>query len=323
VIESLRRSHTSGLWRRGSRDAPRGGAGPKAYEHDLLMNTTWENQVLSHQIHALVGGKGSAVVLLPGWPQTAEAYGEIFPVLAQHHKVFAMDPPGLGESGPSTEGYDTAHIARVLADAAKGSLDAPYHLVGHDVGAWIAYAWAAQFPDLIKSLTLLDASIPGCSPPRTFPLPYEVNIKLWQFSFNALPELPEILTRGRERELFDWLFNKKSRHPERISSEHRDRYVECYSRTGAMSNGFAYYRAASQSAQQNLEFSRHKLPMPVLALGGEIATGELVRQATESLALRVQGGVIPDCGHYVMEEQPEQVAATLLPFFAAVEEADV
>lgn len=42
----------------------------------------------------------------------------------------------------------------------------------------------------------------------------------------------------------------------------------------------------------------------------------------EPLALRVQGGIIPDCGHYVMEEQPEQVAATLLRFFAAVEEAD-
>src|SRR5262249_2145915 len=93
------------------------------------------------------------------------------------------------------------------------------------------------------------------------------------------------------------------------------------SRTGAMSNGFAYYRAASQTAQQNLEFSRHKLSMPVLALGGEIATGDLVRQAMESLAVQVQGGIIPDCGHYVMEEQPEQVAATLLRFFGTVEEA--
>lgn len=139
------------------------------------MNTTWETQVLSQHIHTLVGGKGSAVVLLPGWPQTAEAYGEIFPLLAQHHKVLAMDPPGLGDSAPSTGGYDTAHIARVLADAAKCSLDAPYHLVGHDVGAWIAYAWAAQFPEVVKSLTLLDASIPGCSTPRTFPLELAVD----------------------------------------------------------------------------------------------------------------------------------------------------
>jgi len=285
------------------------------------MSIIWETQLLSHHIHTLAGGQSSPVVLLPGWPQTAEAYGDIFPSLARHHKVFAIDPPGLGDSAPSTEGYDTAHIARVLEDAAEGALEAPFHLVGHDVGAWIAYAWAAQFPKRIKSLTMLDASIPGCSAPRTFPLPYDVNMKLWQFSFNALPELPEILTKGRERELLDWLFDRKSQHPERISRAHRDRYVECYSRTGAMSNGFAYYRAASRSAQQNLEFSRRKLSMPVLALGGETAVGDFVRRTMEPLALRVEGGIIGDCGHYVMEEQPEQVAAELLRFFVAVEEA--
>ena len=57
----------------------------------------------------------------------------------------------------------------------------------------------------------------GLAPPRDFPLPFEVNKKLWQFSFNILPELPELLTRGRERELFDWLFNNKAVHPERIT----------------------------------------------------------------------------------------------------------
>jgi pimeloyl-ACP methyl ester carboxylesterase len=92
----------------------------------------------------------------------------------------------------------------------EGETEGPYHLVGHDIGAWIAYAWAAQFPDRLKSLTLLDASVPGCSAPREFPLPYEANIKLWQFSFNALPELPEILTQGRESDfILSALFGAK------------------------------------------------------------------------------------------------------------------
>ena len=84
---------------------------------------------------------------------------------------------------------------------------------------------------------------------------YDLNVKLWQFSFNTLPELPEILTHGRERELFDWLFQHKARHPDRISATHRDRYVTCYSKDGAMSHGFAYYRAVAESAAQNLEFA--------------------------------------------------------------------
>ncbi len=144
----------------------------------------------------------------------------------------------------------------MLADAVKGATEGSYHLVGHDVGAWIAYAWAAQFPERLKSLTLLDSAVPGCATPQTFPLPYEVNVKLWQFSFNTLPELPELLTQGREREVFNWLIEHKAQHPERISQAHRDHYVECYSRPGAMSRGFAYYRDASKSALQNVEYAK-------------------------------------------------------------------
>jgi pimeloyl-ACP methyl ester carboxylesterase len=157
--------------------------------------------------------------------------------------------------------------------------------------------------------------------PQTFPLPYEINVKLWQFSFNTLPDLPEILTQGRERELLDWLFERKSEHPERITPARRSRYLECYYRPGGMSQGFAYYRAFAQSAQQNLAFSENKLPMPVLALAGKSATGDNLRRSMEALAVGAEGGVIEDCGHYVMEEQPEQVAGSLLAFFTAAEGA--
>ena len=193
------------------------------------------------------------------------------------------------------------------------------HLVGHDVGGWIAYAWAAQFQEQVRSLTLLDTAVPGTGAPQSSPLPPELNLKLWQFSFNILPDLPEILTTGRERELFDWLFEKKSERLERIPQTNRDRYVEAYSRPGAMSRGFAYYRSVAESAKQNTNFSTGKLPMPVLALGGQSATGDRLRASMESLALQVEGGVIEDCGHYIMEEQPERVARELLGFFDRVE----
>jgi pimeloyl-ACP methyl ester carboxylesterase len=281
--------------------------------------TTWLSEKLDHGIHAFTGGRGSTVVLLPGWPETADAYSEVFPALAQRHRVLAIDPPGLGESAPSTAGYDTGNISRILKDSMRPTTGEAYHLVGHDVGAWIAYAWAAQFPERIKSLTLLDASLPGLGAPLSFPLAFEVNLKLWQFSFNTLPELPEILVEGRERQLLDWLFQNKAEHPERLTKAHRDRYVECYAKPGGMSQGFAYYRAAAQSASQNAAFGKDKLPMPVLALGGQSATGDHLRQAMEAFAVQVEGGVIEDCGHYVMEEQPEQVARRLLAFFSRVE----
>ncbi len=73
------------------------------------------------------------------------------------------------------------------------------------------------------------------------------------------------------------------------------------------------------SAEQNEEFCKTKLTMPVLALGGRSATGEHLKASMELLALHVEGGVIEDCGHYVMEEQPEIVARELLQFFGRVE----
>ena len=281
--------------------------------------TTWLSEKFDQGIHALTGGAGSTVVLLPGWPETAEAYSDVFPFLAQRHRVLAVDPPGLGDSAASMAGYDTGTISRILEGSLRPATGEAYHLVGHDIGAWIAYAWAAQFPERIRSLTLLDSSLPGLAAPQSFPLPFAANVKLWQFSFNTLPDLPEILTQGRERELFDWLFRNKAEHPERLSTAHRDRYVECYARPGGMSQGFAYYRAAAHSASQNLALSRNKLPMPVLALGGKSATGDHLRKAMEAFAVHVEGGEIEDCGHYVMEEQPEQVAQRLLAFFARVE----
>ncbi|MCJ1413653.1 hypothetical protein MMC19_007775 [Ptychographa xylographoides] len=280
----------------------------------------WTSQRTS-SIHALTGGVGTPVVLVPGWPQTADAYEDVFSALAERHRVLSIDPPGLGNSGPSETGYDTEAISTLLNEALQPHMEEAFHLVGHDVGAWIAYAWAAQFPGRIKSLTLLDSALPGLTAPRSFPLPSEVNVKLWQFSFNTLPELPETLTAGREGELFDWLIDHKAVHPERISAAHRQRYAECYALPGAMSRGFAYYRAAALSGVQNAEFGKHKLPMPVLALGGSAAIGDTLRQSLEALAVHVEGGVIDDCGHYMMEEQPEEVSRRLLEFFARVESA--
>ena len=283
------------------------------------MSSSWKETRLEGGIHALTAGSGTTVVLLSGWPETAEAYSEIIPQLSENYQVLALDPPGLGGSDPAQGGYDTANTSKILANAVKTFTPGCVHLVGHDVGGWIAYAWAAQFPEQIQSLTLLDTAVPGTGAPQTFPLQPELNVKLWQFCFNTLPDLPEILTIGRERELFDWLFRQKSEQLDRIPQANRDRYVEAYARPGAMSRGFAYYRAVAESSTQNKEFSKLKLPMPVLALGGKSGVGDRLKIALESLSLQVQGGAIADCGHYVMEEQPQVIAHELLRFFEKVE----
>jgi pimeloyl-ACP methyl ester carboxylesterase len=288
-------------------------------QHQSLKHIS-RSVVLLNGVHAYAGGEGTPIVLIPGWPQTADAYFEIFPSLSKNHEVWVLDPPGLGTSAPSSTGYDTQNISRLLSQAIDTVLSQPYHLIGHDVGAWIAYAWAAQFPNRIKSLTVLDSAIPGLAPKASFPLPDEVNLKMWQFSFNRLPDLPEILTKGKEKELLDWLFDHKATHPKRITETKRKLYAEAYSRDGAMSQGFAYYRAVTVSAGQNIEFSENeKLKMPILTMGGDGAVGGALKSTMDALAEDISGEVIKDCGHFIMEEQPEIVSKFLLEFLEKVE----
>lgn len=279
-------------------------------------------KTLNSGINALVGGsRGTPIVCLSGWPQTAEAFAEVFPLLAELHHVLVLDLPGLGDSVPSTEGYSTQTISAILAEAVAAELGAAtkYHLVGHDVGAWVAYSWAAQYGPSLLSLTLIDSVIPGLATLPEYPLPDGSNLKLWQFAFNRLPELPEVLTEGRERQLLDWLFDRKSVHPERITPAKRDRYVASYARPGGMSAGFAYYRAIPETMAQNREASStSKLQIPVLAIGGAQAAGEIMKTTLELTAKTVESKfvAIQDCGHYVLEEQPEVAAREILGFLA-------
>lgn len=284
------------------------------------MTPTWQTIRLLHGVRAIVGGQGPPLILIAGWPQTAEAFSDIFEPLSKRYQFFALDPPGLGDSNAPVNGYDTANVSKVMAEAIHDTLkEKPYHLVGHDVGGWIAYPWAAQFQSRIKSLSILDASVPGFLPQIQFPLPRQVNLRLWQFSFNALPELPEILTRGRERELLTWFFNLKTVHADGLPKDQFERYIQAYSRPGAMSRGFEYYRAFETSSTQNLEYAKTPLDIPVLALGGASSVGSGMIHLVQNFATNVSGGAIDDCGHFLPEEKPSAVAHRLLEFLEAAE----
>ncbi|PWY93423.1 alpha/beta-hydrolase [Aspergillus sclerotioniger CBS 115572] len=284
------------------------------------MTPKFQTTRLLHGIRAIIGGQGPPVILIPGWPQTAEAFSDIFEPLSKNYQFFALDPPGLGESSAPINGYDTANVSKTMAEAIHDTLkDKPYHLIGHDVGGWISYPWAAQFQSRIKSLSILDASVPGFLPPFQFPMSNQTNLRLWQFSFNALPELPEILTTGRERELLTWFFNLKTVRKNGVHKEQFERYIRAYSRPGAMSRGFEYYRAYEMSSKQNLEFAKMKLDIPVLALGGAGSVGEGMIGFVKNFATNVSGGAIEDCGHFLPEEQPAAVARRLLEFLEEIE----
>jgi pimeloyl-ACP methyl ester carboxylesterase len=288
------------------------------YDKAALEKTFTRRELMAHGVplNVLEGGDGPLLVLVPGWPQSWYAWRKLMPTLAADYRVAVVDPPGLGgQPAPATGGCDTANIAKhidPLLDA-LGAEDCL--LVTHDIGCWIGYAYAVRQPQRVRKLVLVDAAIPGLAPPEVYKMTPDRLARTWHFAFNYLPELPEMLITGREREFLTWLYRSKAVDWTKVFDQAAiDEYVRVYSAPGSWSNGLRYYRDIFDSIAQNQATAKTKLPMPVLAIGGEVGLGAAMRQSLDGLAENLQGAVIPKCGHYVPEEAPGELLALISPF---------
>ena len=129
--------------------------------------------------------------------------------------------------------------------------------------------------------------------------------------FNQLADLPETLIAGRERAYLEFMFNRWSFRRDCVAV---DVYIDAYSAPGGLRGGFAYYRAIPETIRQNQARAQRKLTMPVLAIGAEHATGDAPLVTMRDNATDLQGAVVPDCGHFIMEEAPDAFIGHLLPF---------
>lgn len=253
-------------------------------------------------------GEGDIIILLHGWPQTSYMWRKVIPLLSKKFKVITLDLPGLGKSGDA-KSYDTKNIATILNDfRIKLEID-KFHLVGHDIGSWVAASFFIFFKEYLKSLTVIDAGIPGLIPNELFSL--ENKNKIWQFYFHSIEDMPEFLTAGKEKEYISWYFNKKSYIKDAINETDIETYYSSYKKPNKMKNGFNYYRYFKESAEQNKTFTS-TVSTNILAIGGEYALGSQIGIAMKRLSTNVTTEVIKDCGHYVPEEQPEELAKILI-----------
>jgi pimeloyl-ACP methyl ester carboxylesterase len=269
----------------------------------------------SLRLHAVVGGDGAPLLLIAGWPQTWYAWRLVMPALARGHTVVAVDTRGVGLSGKPTDGYDVGTLAADLVELMQALGHDRFAVFGHDVGMWIGYALAADFPHRVDRLALAEALIPGLSPSPPVLDTQDVVDRLWHFMFNRIDGLPEQLVRGREDVFLRWQFEHKAVHA--LDEAAIAHYVDSVRRDpGALRASFAFYRAITEDIAQNVVRAATPLPMPVLTVAGDGATGRLVEQSIVPVASEVRSVVVPDCGHYPAEEAPEATLAAATEFFA-------
>jgi pimeloyl-ACP methyl ester carboxylesterase len=266
------------------------------------------------QLHYVMGGKGDPVVLLHGWPETWYSWHRVMPDLAKNYTVIVPDLRGLGDSSKPPTGYDGKTVAEDIHQLVGKLGFKTIFLVGHDIGTQVAYSYAAAHPTEVKRLAVMELTIPGFVPAGRMPL--------WWVVFHQTPDVPEALVQGKEMLYLSWFYHNLANNPAAITQEDINEYVSHYSAPGGMHAGFEHYRAFPQDAIQNQNYSKTKLTMPVLALGGEYipTLGGNIAMPTviygmKILAQNVTGIIVPNSGHFIPEEQPQFLADQLLKFF--------
>jgi pimeloyl-ACP methyl ester carboxylesterase/uncharacterized RmlC-like cupin family protein len=235
------------------------------------------------------------------------------PRLAEYFTVIAPDLPGIGGSGIPKDGLDMKRAAVRIHDLVKGLGIEKAVVVGHDIGLMVAYAYAAQFPAETDKLVLLDAFLPGVDGWEAI---YN-NPTIWHFRFNG--PTPEALVKGRERIYFEHFWNDFAADSRRsIPEADRLAYTVAYARPGRMRAAWAYFVSFPEAANDFAQLSQTRLTMPVLAMGGEKANGDALGKQVKLVATNVETLVLPNTGHWVMEERPRETTDALMRFLGAV-----
>ncbi len=261
------------------------------------------------KLHYLTAGQGPAVILLHGYTQTSRMWRPIIPQLAEKFTVIAPDLPGIGDSDIPADGLDMKTAAIRIHALAKSLGIEKARVVGHDIGLMVAYAYAAQFPAETEKLVVMDAFLPGVA---GWEAVYN-NPGIWHFRFNG--PTPEALVRGRERTYFEHFWNDfAADRNHSLSEADRAAYTAAYARPGRMRAGWAYFVSFIQAAKDFAQLSQTKLPMPVLAIGGEKANGEVLGQQMKIVASSATVVVLKNTGHWVLEENPKETTGALMTF---------
>jgi pimeloyl-ACP methyl ester carboxylesterase len=264
------------------------------------------------KIHYLKAGAGQKIlVLIHGFGDTSHMWIPLFEEFGKDYTIIAPDMRGLGDSSRPQTGYDKKTIAADIHELVKILGFEKINLVGHDIGLMVAYSYAAQYPNEVEKLALLDAPIPGIGDiwEKIYTTP-----ALWHFHFVNSPIALE-LVKGRERIFLEHFWQTLSPHPETFSETDRRIYAKAYAQEGAMKAAFEMFKAFNnQDATDNRKLAENKLTMPVLTIEGDKAMGGALEVQARIVANNVTSIVLADTGHWLMEQRPEETKAALKKF---------
>lgn len=260
------------------------------------------------KLNVYKGGQGEPLILIHGYAQSSLMWTKAMKHFQNNFTIIVPDLRGAGQSDTPESGYDKLTMANDIKKLMDHYGIKKAKVVGHDIGLMVAYTLAAKYPENVERLVVMDAFLPGIGPGDSI---YN-DPNIWHFRFNG--PYPEKLVKGRENIFFDSLWDGFSARPGSFPKESKKHYLSEYSKPGHMRAGFSYFKEFPKDAELNKELSKTKLTMPVLAMGGEKALGPQLIDTMKIAATNVQGHVVKNCGHWMLEECPEETIQVLDSF---------
>ena len=254
-------------------------------------------------------GKGTPVILLHGFAQTSHMWLPLIPKIDGDRKVVAVDLRGAGDSSKPAGGYDKKTMAEDIHALAKSLGFRKVILVGHDIGLMVAYAYAAQHPDEVERIALMDAFLPGVGDTTGIFLLRDK----WHFNFYG--ETPLKLVNGRERIYLEHFWNDfAADRNHSVSEADRVIYANAYAKPDGMRATMDYFRAFDEDNKDFAAMAKTKLSMPMLVLSGEKSGGDFLINQGRMVDTNVKGVIIKGSGHWIIDEAPEQTMSELVAF---------
>ena len=264
------------------------------------------------KLHYVEGGQGLPLILIPGYPETWWAYHKIMPVLAKKYRVAVVDMRGMGSSDKPMQGYEKKNMAKDIYELVKKLGYEKVFIGGHDIGAHVAFSFAANFPETTSKLIILDTPHPdaGMYQLPMLPILGANYIYPWWLAFNQVKELPEQLLEGRMQVIIEWLFRNLLKDQNSISDFDKAVYASAYNSRDAIRASNAWYQAFPQDIEDSKTYG--KLTMPVIGIGG--SGYEMLQMSLPNTTTNLQLKKVEESGHFILAEKPNETANFIMDF---------
>ena len=298
---------------------------PEIFDHTGAPVEHGRARVNGIRMHYVAAGAGEPLLLIHGTPKTHYYWYRLIPRLTDGFRVIAPDLRGFGETDRplASEGYDAATNAKDMAELMTLLGHDRFHVHGEDRGAEFAYALAASERDRVVTLSFAEMLLSGLGleewsrfEPNTVHARFEEKgVWQWHIPFFWLPDVPDMLISGREREFWTWFIRQETWNPTAIEEHAIDEWVRQLQAPGGLRGVLETYRATFKNAELNREYAKQKLSIPVSAIGAPEFFGPLIGNQMRAVATNVEHDLVYQaCGHSLALEADQRLAAHLRAF---------